>query len=119
LLKSSEPTEVPSNNGYNKSSLKKVVKEYNAKDVRKIVDALFKRVEKHFVEASDKAAPEESHSNGGIAAGSVVEEVWKACEEELLRVTELFAKRISECYGDMLSLEYSVADVEAAFRRHK
>ncbi|KAE9408272.1 hypothetical protein BT96DRAFT_914199 [Gymnopus androsaceus JB14] len=109
LLKTTAPSEVSTNSNYNRSSLKKVVKEFNAKDIRKIVDTLFKRVEKHFTEASDLQTP------GTEQAG-----VWKACEEELLRITELFMKRMSQCYADTaVSLEYGPADVEAAFRRHR
>jgi hypothetical protein len=117
LLKTTAPTEVASNSSYNKSALKKTVKEYNSKDVRKHVDALFKRVEKHFTEASDTSAQQES---GPIAQGTVMVGVWKACEEELVRVTELFQKRISQCYGNSgISLEYTLGDVESTFRRHK
>ncbi len=46
--------------------------------------------------------------------------VWKACEEELLRITDLFNKRIAQCYRDTgVSLEYTAGDVEAAFKRHR
>ncbi|KAF7967554.1 hypothetical protein HWV62_33929 [Athelia sp. TMB] len=117
LLKTTAPTEISSNSSHNKSALKKVLREYNTKDVRKHVDVLFKRVEKHFTEASEKTTTEES---GGIAPGTVMVGVWKACEEELLRETDGFAKRIAQCYGDSgLTLEYSAADVESAFRRHR
>lgn len=75
------------------------------------------RVGKHFAEASEKATTEDS---GDIAPGTVMVGVWKSCEEELLRITELFSKRISQCYGDSgVSMEYTNADVEAAFRRHR
>jgi hypothetical protein len=105
-----------SNSSYNASSLKKVVKEYNAKDVRKHIDTLFKRVEKHFTEASEKATTE----SGGITPGTVMVGVWKACETELLRITEVFSNRISQCYGQSgISLEYTQGDVEAAFRGHR
>ncbi|KAJ7487422.1 exocyst complex component Sec3-domain-containing protein [Mycena galericulata] len=117
LLKTTAPSEVSTNASYNKSALKKVVKEYNAKDIRKHVDALFKRVEKHFTEASEKTTTEES---GGIAPGTVMVGVWKACEEELLRITELVTKRISQCYADSgVTLDYATTDVEAAFRRQQ
>lgn len=118
LLKTTAPSEISANSTYSKSALKKVVKEYTAKDVRKHIDALFKRVEKHFEEASEKTTTEESAV--GIAAGSVMVGVWKACEDELLRITELFSKRINQCYNSAnVSLEYSAADVEAAFKRHR
>ncbi|KAG5718258.1 Exocyst complex component 1 [Termitomyces sp. T112] len=117
LLKTTAPTEVVSNNIYNKNALRKIVREYNSKDLRKHVDALFLRVGKHFAEASGKATSEES---GGIVPGTVLVGVWKACEEELLRITDLFKKRIAQCYSDTgINLEYTTADVEAAFRRHR
>ena len=120
LLKTTAPTEISSNSSYSKSALKKVVKEYNAKDIRKLIDTLFKRVEKHFDEASEKATTEDVSASTGIAPGTVMVGVWKACEEELLRITDLFNKRISQCYSETgISLEYSAADVEAAFKRHR
>jgi len=69
------------------------------------------------METSEKSTTEE---NGGVAQGIVMIGVWKACEDELLRITELFSKRISQCYSDSgVSLEYTSGDVEAAFRRHR
>lgn len=120
MLKTTAPTEIASNSSYSKSAAKKVVKEYNSKDVRKHVDALFKRVEKHFTEASEKATTEQASSSTGIAPGTVMVGVWKACEEELLRMTDYFAKRIAQCYVNTgVALEYTPGDVEAAFKRHR
>ncbi|KZT30718.1 hypothetical protein NEOLEDRAFT_1126325 [Neolentinus lepideus HHB14362 ss-1] len=117
LLRTTAPTEVSNNGSYNKSALKKIVKDYNAKDMRKHVDALFNRVEKHFTEASEKATTEKSTD---IVPGTVMVGVWKACEEEVLRLTEMFSKRITQCYADSgVTLEYTAADVETAFRRHR
>lgn len=119
ILKTTAPSEVSSNSSYSKSSVKKVIKEYNSKDIRKIVDTLFKRVEKHFDEASEKATSEQVSSRTGIAPGTVMVGVWKSCEEELLRMTDYFSKRIGQCYGNAgVSLEYTPADVEGAFRKH-
>ena len=120
MLKRTAPTEVSKTSSHNRSALKKVVKEYNSKDVRKHIEALFKRVEKHFDEASEKATTEDASASTGIAPGTVMVGVWRACEEELLRITELFNKRIAQCYKETgVTLEYSAADVEAAFRRHR
>ncbi|KAG6830301.1 hypothetical protein H0H92_001379 [Tricholoma furcatifolium] len=117
LLKTTTPTEIASNSIYSKSALRKVVREYNSKDLRKHIDALFVRVGKHFAEASEKAISDE---RGGIVPGTVLVRVWKACEEELLRITDLFNKRITQCYSETgVVLEYSAADVEAAFKRHR
>lgn len=111
------PLDIPSNSSYSKSALKKVVKEYTSKDIRKLIDALFKRVEKHFTEASDAKASVEEAS--GIPPGTVMVGVWKACEDEVLRITDLFSKRIAQCYTDTgVTLEYTPGDVESAFKRH-
>ena len=94
--------------------MKRVVKEYNSKDIKKHVDALFKRVEKHF---TDENAGE---STVTARAGVALAGVWKVCEEEVMRITDLFSKRISQCYSDAgVSLEYSRSDVEIAFKRHR
>ena len=146
MLKTTAPTEVQNSSSYSKSALKKVVKEYNGKDIRKHVDALFKRVEKHFEDeggptssnlgglqpgsalpasklGANPAPGPDSHLNGnagGGAGGAVVAGVWKACEEEVLRITELFQKRIAQCYANSgVSLEYGPVDVRDAFKRHK
>ena len=145
LLKTTAPTEVQNNSTYSKSALKKVVKEYNAKDIRKQVDALFKRVEKHFEDdggtssnlgglqpgsalptsklGSNSALVPDGYLNGnagGGAGGVVVAGVWKVCEEEVLRITELFQKRIGQCYASSgVTLEYGPSDVRDAFKRHK
>lgn len=93
-----------------------MLKEFDSKDVRKHIDVLFRRVEKHFTEAEEKTTREESC---GIAAGTVMVGVWKACEEELQRMTEGFRGRITQCYGDSgVTLEYTTNDVEGAFKRH-
>ena len=116
-VKDSNPTEVTNNSNYNKTALRRITKDYNSKDIRKHVDTLSKRVEKHFTDASEKTAVEEV---SGIAAGTVLVRVWMACEKELVRLTELFSSRISQWYGDSgISLEYTTSDIETAFRRQK
>lgn len=122
------------------------MKEYSAKDIRKHIDTLFKRVEKHFVDDggghsnlgglqpgsalptsklwgnSNPSFAPDGHLNGtaGGAGGAVIAGVWKACEEEVLRITELFQKRIGQCYANAgVSLEYGPTDVRDAFKRHQ
>lgn len=116
LLKTTAPSEVQKNSSYNKSALKRVLKEFDGKDVRKHIDVLFRRVEKHFTEAEENTTREES---SGITPGTVMVGVWKACEEELQRMTENFNAKLSQCYSESgLSLEYNSSDVDAAFKRH-
>lgn len=112
-LASSNPNDLSGNSTYNKSALRKVVKEYTSKDVRKHIDLLFKRVEKHFTEGSDKPTTEDA-TNGKVLVG-----VWKACEEELLRLLNRFSKRIAQSYsGTGITLEFTASDIETAFHKH-
>lgn len=116
-VKDSNPAEVTNSSNYNKAALRRIIKDYNSKDIRKHVDNLSKRVEKHFTEASEKTTIEEV---SGIAAGTALVGVWKACEKELVRLTELFSYRVSQWYGDSgVSLEYTTSDIETAFRRQR
>ncbi|KAF8167736.1 exocyst complex component, sec3 subunit [Crassisporium funariophilum] len=115
--KDSSSSDITSNSNFNKAALRKVAKEYNSKDVRKHIEILAKRVEKHFTEASEKTTTEDVSS---IAPGRVLVGVWKACEEELVRLTESYLSQIALWYASSgVSLEYSVSDVETAFRRQR
>ncbi|PPQ64521.1 hypothetical protein CVT26_002060 [Gymnopilus dilepis] len=117
VARDSATSEVLSNSNFNKSALKKVAKDYNAKDVKKHIDILAKRVEKHFTE--DKASIEEG-GQSGAASTRILLGVWNACETEFVKLTESWVSRISQVYGDSgVSLEYTVADAESAFRRQK
>ncbi len=108
------PSEVASNSNYNKIALRKVVKEYNSKDIKKCVEVLAKRVEKHFMEGSEK------DDTAGVASAKILNTVWKTCEDEFIKLTETWTSRISHLYGDSgISLEYTLVDVESAFRRQR
>ncbi|KAJ1301562.1 hypothetical protein OPQ81_008810 [Rhizoctonia solani] len=116
LLQTTAPSEVPNNNSFSRSALKKVVKEYDSKDMRKNIDSLYKRVEKHF-DADEGSALPPGQSG---AAAPVLVGVWNACEEQLLQLTEKWTKLIGQCYSDSgVSLEYTTGDVKTAFRRHR
>ena len=110
-MQTTSPSEISNNSSYNKSSLKRVVKEYNAKDIRRHIDALFKRVEKHY------ADPGEEHAGNTV---NLLKSVWSACEQELVKSTERFSRLMAQCYKETgVTLEYTVQDVEAAFKRHR
>ncbi|TEB38979.1 exocyst protein [Coprinellus micaceus] len=103
-----DSTNLSSVSTYNKSALKKVLKEFNAKDMRKHIEGLHKRVEKHFTDASEKSANDDL----------VFSNVWKGCEAELVKLTEKIGSLISQYYGDSgVSLEFTRADIESAFKK--
>lgn len=111
LLKTTAPSQVSASSAFSKSALKRAVKDYSQKDLRRAVEALYKRVDKHFSLASEQ---------GGVTIseeGTALVDVWKACESEMARETEMFGRLISQCYeGTGVQLEFTVADVEAFFR---
>ncbi|KAF8578441.1 hypothetical protein K439DRAFT_1638802 [Ramaria rubella] len=111
LLQTTSVSEISNNSTYNKSALKRVLKEYNAKDVRRHIDALFKRVEKHY------ADPGEEHAGNSAA---LLKDVWSACEQEMVKLTEKFVRLLGQCYKETgVVLEFGVQDVEAAFKKHR
>ncbi|KAG8905579.1 hypothetical protein FRB99_008637 [Tulasnella sp. 403] len=116
LLQAITPAEVANSNAYNRSALKRVVKDFNSKDVRKNIEGLFKRVEKHFDDEGDMV----NAATMKVVNGTVMETVWRACEEQLVKETQRFIRLIGQCYADSgVMLEYSVMDVEGAFKRHR
>ena len=73
---------------------------------------MYKRVEKHFEEEGSGGA------GGSALPGTVTAGVWKASEDELVKVTERFRTLMSKCYGGDGGMEFGLPDVEAAFKKH-
>lgn len=113
LLKTTAPTQVSFNSTYSKSALKRTLKEYTSKDMRKNVEALYKRVEKHFSVSSDTPG-----SAPTTEEGTALQDVWTACQDELVGQTETFSRLISQCYeGSGAALEFTPAEIEQYFRQ--
>lgn len=90
LLRTMPPTEVSLHTAYTRSALRRVTGELRAKDLRKAVDALYKRVDKHFGgDFANQAA--DQHTD-------VLKTVWKACEEEVVRLFAAWKGLIAKCY---------------------
>lgn len=93
---------------YTKSALKRAISSLSAKDLRKAVETLFKRVDKHFNDPSIASAEN----------AEVLETVWKACEQEVLRMTREWRSLIAKCYPqESVNLEFTQEDVGNAFKR--
>lgn len=108
-LRSSNPREVARRPAYSRSSLRRALSSTGAKDLRKGIDTLYKRVDKHFGSAENPSA---EHA-------LMIRTVWKACEVEVLRMHDSWRSMISRCYPDdnKSSLEFSKEDVTADFKR--
>ncbi|GAA6059402.1 hypothetical protein JCM10212_003634 [Sporobolomyces blumeae] len=107
LLRTTPPTEVTLHSAYTKSSLRRVLSDVRAKDLRKAVDALYKRVDKHF--GADISSPSAEHLD-------VLKTVWSACEEELTRLVSNWKGLVQKCYPDeKVGLEVSRTDIHNFF----
>lgn len=80
---------------YSKQELRKVIKEYPGKEVKRGLEQLYRKVEKHLSEE-----------------GNLLQVVWRAMQEEFIRQYKLIDDLIHRCYpGAMISLEFSIDDI--------
>ncbi|XP_006453994.1 hypothetical protein AGABI2DRAFT_61670 [Agaricus bisporus var. bisporus H97] len=114
------PSDITTNSTYNKHAFRKIVKEYTIKDLRKHVDAMNKLVQKHFIDAPvvNQGNASQDVADEGVGR-TVLLGVWRTCEEELVKLTEGWTEKVSQCYGEGVGLEFNGADVEQAFKRYK
>ncbi|GAA5904040.1 uncharacterized protein JCM6883_002064 [Sporobolomyces salmoneus] len=107
LLRTTPPTEVSLHSAYTKSALRRILSDVRPKDLRKAIDALYKRVDKHF--GADISSPAAEHTD-------VSKTVWKACEDELTRLTTNWRMLVQKCYPDEKNgLEVSRSDIHNFF----
>ncbi|SPO21773.1 related to Exocyst complex component Sec3 [Ustilago trichophora] len=122
LLRSTPATEVSLHSAYSKSSFKKLVKDFTAKDTRKAVEALSKRVAKHFDDddvptlTTTGAAQAASSGEGEQGEVEVLSRVWSSCEEGYMREFERVNRIGKECYPDVgVSLELGPNELRRLF----
>lgn len=115
VMANTPPSEVSLHPASSKSALKKLLKDYTAKDMRKSVEAMAKRVDKQFNHDDEPG----STSVDPIIA-EVINVVWKEITSELKRDTGRVQELIGRCYSDSnLGIEYGPGDVESACKRAK
>jgi hypothetical protein len=129
LLRNTPPNEVSLHSTYSRQAAKRLVKEYNSKDLRKAVEALARRVQKHFDE--DEITTLVSHDGGGgvsnvydasgISADEIVEvlsTVWRHLEDGFTSECERLIRILRECYttnDSKLLAEYTIEDARRPF----
>ncbi|CAI9726036.1 exocyst complex component 1-like isoform X1 [Octopus vulgaris] len=80
---------------FSKQELRKVIKEYPGKEVKKGLEHLYRKVEKHLCEEEN-----------------LFEVVWHTMQDEFIRAYKHYENLINNCYPDsLISLEFSMADV--------
>lgn len=91
---------------HSRSTFKKLLSIFDVKEIRRGIETLRKRVEKHFGDADDP----------GLSR-SLVQTVLRECEEEYGRIYERTGRIVQEVYEGESEIEFKREDVTVAFRR--
>lgn len=92
-------TEISYQMAYSKQELRKVIAQYPAKEVKKGLDSLYKKVDKHLCEEEN-----------------LLQVVWRAMQEEFITQYNYLEERIQRCYaGAMISLDFTINDILGFF----
>ncbi|XP_038625036.1 exocyst complex component 1 isoform X1 [Tachyglossus aculeatus] len=80
---------------FNKQELRKVIKEYPGKEVKKGLDNLYKKVDKHLCEEEN-----------------LLQVVWHSMQDEFIRQYKHFEGLIGRCYpGSGVTMEFTIQDI--------
>ncbi|KAJ3329805.1 hypothetical protein HDU76_007107 [Blyttiomyces sp. JEL0837] len=100
LLKSLGPEEISFHLQYSKVALKDVLKKFPAKEIKKGLEQLYKRVEKHF---SDEV-------------GGLLQVVWRGIQSEYTKQLKRYEELIALCYSESgLKIELTMEDLLSYF----
>ena len=102
-----QPASIATRASHSRSVFKKILSSYDAKEIKRGVETLKKRVEKHFGEGDDSP---------GLSKQLVVK-VLMECEGRYADVTNRVERVLKEVYEGSLEVEWRREDVSAAFRR--
>ncbi|KAL4891661.1 exocyst complex component Sec3-domain-containing protein [Aspergillus ambiguus] len=100
------PVEIASRPSHSRSVAKKVLATYETKEMRRGIELLKKRVEKHFGDADDP----------GLSR-SLVLKVLRECEGRYIDAHERTRRVLQTVYEGQLELEWRKEDVSAMFKR--
>lgn len=101
------PSEIANRASHSRSTFKKILSSYDAKEIRRGIETLKKRVDKHFGEGDDTP---------GLSR-ELITKVCKECEARYLDVGETVNKIVREVYEGSLEVEWRREDVVSAFRK--
>ncbi|KAI9007668.1 exocyst complex component Sec3-domain-containing protein [Hyaloraphidium curvatum] len=102
MVRNGAEREVAFRQAYSKGALRDLVKKYPGKEIRKSLEVLYKRVEKHFTEDD--------------STSSLMQVVWRNIQEDFIKRHALFEELIARCYpGSQIHLEFTVQDLLGYF----
>jgi exocyst complex component 1 len=116
FVQSNPSEDVTSRVSFSKSAFKKVLSHYDTKELRKGIDLLHKRVEKHFGQVPDESDVLYS-PKAPVIAKALVQEVWKEGQKEYSGVVELCKRVISNYYPEEVHMDFALTDVNEAFSK--
>lgn len=86
---------------FSKQELRKVIREYPGKEVKRGLEALYRKVEKHLSDES---------------SSSLLQVVWHSMQDEFIRQYKSLEALVQRCYpGSMITLEFTIDDILAFF----
>ncbi|PIO72975.1 hypothetical protein TELCIR_05073 [Teladorsagia circumcincta] len=98
-MRGTKPEEISYQPQFSRIELKKVIAMYPGKEVKKGLEQLYKKVEKHLVDHS-----------------SLLQVVWREMQDQFLKQLQGYQRLMSACYpGSKLELEVTVQDVLSYF----
>lgn len=97
---------VAQRSSHSRSVFKKLVHSHDAKELRKGIEALKKRVDKHFGDADDPSISRD-----------LVFKVLKECEKKYVLVSERLTTINQDVYAGEVEIDWGSKEVDAAFRR--
>lgn len=93
---------------HSESTFKKVLADYDSKEIKRGIESLKKRVEKHFGE---------EHDAGTASGNSLVVRVLQGCEKYYEDVEGRILTISRDVYNGAIAAEWTRADVSAAFKK--
>jgi hypothetical protein len=105
------PSSITSRPTYSRKAARNVLSQYDNKELRRGIDQLRARIEKHFIHGDDEAKSRE-------LVALVCKECERAYEKTISRIEDMIRDLYPNAEGEKnVEMDFSVADVQAAFRK--
>ncbi|KAJ3159822.1 Exocyst complex component 1 [Geranomyces michiganensis] len=99
LLKTNTPEEINYHMQYNKGALKDVVRKYPGKEIKKSLESLYKRVEKHYTDEE-----------------GLLQVIWRGIQDEFFKRVRRYGELIAICYPESsIRLEFTMDELVGYF----
>lgn len=100
------PASIANRASHSRSVLKRILSSYDSKEIIKGIEALKKRVNKHFAESDET-----------IISQTLVAKVLRECGERYVDIHDRTMMVIKEAYENSLEIEFKREDIQTSFKR--